>query len=212
RSHPRNLLYSRFVILSMNQKLPIPEPLWNTIPIDAQAALLAAWKAMGDRAVDLHRDDQQAGATVGRGIGGPLQRTGHGGPLGGGDPRRRDLLARGPPQGLAVGGGDRDVYGLHDRPQPQRHDRPGGPGDARRLDRRDRPLEYLRLERCGLPTDLLESSPPRLPGDDRPRRGRRARREKAVAAVGSAAPLVASARGGEGRLGAIPQRDAPAEA
>src|SRR5262249_2763822 len=112
RSHPRNLLYSRFVILSMNQKLPIPEPLWNTIPIDAQAALLAAWKAMGDRAVDLHRDDQQAGATVGRGIGGPLQRTGHGGPLGGGDPRRRDLLARGPAQGLAVGGGDRDVYGL----------------------------------------------------------------------------------------------------
>jgi hypothetical protein len=37
----------------MNQKLPIPEPLWNTIPIDAQAALLAAWKAMGDRIAKL---------------------------------------------------------------------------------------------------------------------------------------------------------------
>jgi transposase len=33
----------------MNQQLPIPEPLWNTIPADAQAALLTAWKAMEDR-------------------------------------------------------------------------------------------------------------------------------------------------------------------
>jgi transposase len=33
----------------MNQKLPISEPLWNTVPADAQAALLAAWKSMEDR-------------------------------------------------------------------------------------------------------------------------------------------------------------------
>src|SRR5271165_5439981 len=38
------------------------------------------------RTVDLHRDDQQAGAAVGWGVGGPLQRTGHHGPHGGGDP------------------------------------------------------------------------------------------------------------------------------
>ena len=33
----------------MNQKLPIPEPLWNTVPAEAQAALLTAWKEMEDR-------------------------------------------------------------------------------------------------------------------------------------------------------------------
>lgn len=33
----------------MSQQLPIPEPLWDTIPSDAQAALLVAWKAMADR-------------------------------------------------------------------------------------------------------------------------------------------------------------------
>jgi transposase len=53
RSHPSNFLYSQFVSLSMNQRLPIPEPLWNTIPADAQAALLAAWKAMEDRIAEL---------------------------------------------------------------------------------------------------------------------------------------------------------------
>jgi transposase len=37
----------------MSQQLPIPEPLWNTIPADAQAALLAAWKAMEDRIAEL---------------------------------------------------------------------------------------------------------------------------------------------------------------
>src|SRR5262249_28664213 len=37
----------------MSQQLPIPEPLWNTIPGDAQAALLAAWKAMEDRIAEL---------------------------------------------------------------------------------------------------------------------------------------------------------------
>jgi transposase len=37
----------------MNQQLPIPEPLWNTIPADAQAALLAAWKSMEDRIAEL---------------------------------------------------------------------------------------------------------------------------------------------------------------
>ncbi len=37
----------------MSQQLRIPEPLWNTIPADAQAALLAAWKAMEDRIDDL---------------------------------------------------------------------------------------------------------------------------------------------------------------
>jgi transposase len=33
----------------MDQMLPIPEHLWNTIPAEAQAALLTAWKAMEDR-------------------------------------------------------------------------------------------------------------------------------------------------------------------
>src|SRR6516165_7180654 len=37
----------------MSQQLPIPEPLWNTIPADAQAALLAAWKATKDRIAEL---------------------------------------------------------------------------------------------------------------------------------------------------------------
>ena len=30
--HAPNLLYSRFVLLSMSQQLPIPEPLWDTYP------------------------------------------------------------------------------------------------------------------------------------------------------------------------------------
>ncbi len=33
----------------MNQQLPIPAPLWSTLPADAQAALLAAWKVLEDR-------------------------------------------------------------------------------------------------------------------------------------------------------------------
>jgi transposase len=33
----------------MSQQLPIPEPLWGTVPADAQAALLDAWKSMQDR-------------------------------------------------------------------------------------------------------------------------------------------------------------------
>jgi transposase len=37
----------------MSQQLPIPEPLWNTIPADARAALLSAWKAMEDRIAEL---------------------------------------------------------------------------------------------------------------------------------------------------------------
>jgi transposase len=37
----------------MSQQLPIPETLWNTIPADAQAALLAAWTAMEDRIAEL---------------------------------------------------------------------------------------------------------------------------------------------------------------
>src|SRR6516225_11350435 len=37
----------------MSHQLPIPEPFWNTIPADAQAALLAAWKAMEDRIAEL---------------------------------------------------------------------------------------------------------------------------------------------------------------
>jgi transposase len=37
----------------MNQRLPIPEPLWNTIPAEAQAALLTAWKSMEDRIAEL---------------------------------------------------------------------------------------------------------------------------------------------------------------
>ena len=33
----------------MGQQLPIPEPLWGTVPADAQAALLDAWKSLQDR-------------------------------------------------------------------------------------------------------------------------------------------------------------------
>jgi hypothetical protein len=51
--HSPNNLYGSFVLLSMSQQLPIPEPLWNTIPADAQAALLAAWKMMEDRIAEL---------------------------------------------------------------------------------------------------------------------------------------------------------------
>ena len=41
----------------MSQQLPIPEPPWNTIAAEAQAALLVAWKAMEDRIAEV-------GATV----------------------------------------------------------------------------------------------------------------------------------------------------
>ena len=37
----------------MSQQLSIPEAFWNTIPADAQAALLAAWKAMEDQIAEL---------------------------------------------------------------------------------------------------------------------------------------------------------------
>ena len=33
----------------MGQQLPIPEPLWGTVPAEAQAALLGAWKSLEDR-------------------------------------------------------------------------------------------------------------------------------------------------------------------
>jgi transposase len=33
----------------MSQQLPIPEPLWGSVPADAQAALLDAWKSLHDR-------------------------------------------------------------------------------------------------------------------------------------------------------------------
>src|SRR5262245_54823818 len=33
----------------MNPQPPIPEPLWSTVPPDAQAALWAAWKSLQDR-------------------------------------------------------------------------------------------------------------------------------------------------------------------
>jgi transposase len=46
-------LYSRFVLLHVNQQLPIPEPLWDTGPADAQAALLGAWKSLQDRIAQL---------------------------------------------------------------------------------------------------------------------------------------------------------------
>jgi transposase len=37
----------------MNPQPPIPEPLWSTVPADAQAALLDAWKALQDRIAEL---------------------------------------------------------------------------------------------------------------------------------------------------------------
>src|SRR5215469_10927488 len=33
----------------MNPQPPIPDPLWSTVPADAQAALVAAWKSLQDR-------------------------------------------------------------------------------------------------------------------------------------------------------------------
>ena len=47
--HTPNNLHNGSVSLSMSQQLPIPKPLWNTVPADAQAALLDAWKSMQDR-------------------------------------------------------------------------------------------------------------------------------------------------------------------
>jgi transposase len=37
----------------MNPQPPIPEPLWSTVPADAQAALLDAWKSLQDRIAEL---------------------------------------------------------------------------------------------------------------------------------------------------------------
>lgn len=37
----------------MGQQLPISEALWNTVPADARAALLAAWKSLEGRVVEL---------------------------------------------------------------------------------------------------------------------------------------------------------------
>ena len=37
----------------MSQQLPIPEPLWGSVPADAQAALLDAWKSLQDRIAEL---------------------------------------------------------------------------------------------------------------------------------------------------------------
>ena len=37
----------------MNHPLPIPEPLWSTVPADAQTALLDAWKSLQDRIAEL---------------------------------------------------------------------------------------------------------------------------------------------------------------
>jgi transposase len=37
----------------MSQQLPIPEPLWSTVPEDAQAALLGAWKVLQDEVAEL---------------------------------------------------------------------------------------------------------------------------------------------------------------
>ena len=53
----------------MSQQLPIPEPLWNTIPADAQAALLAAWKAMESVLVDDRLDPGQFGDLMDQGLG-----------------------------------------------------------------------------------------------------------------------------------------------
>src|SRR6476659_2705226 len=37
----------------MNHQTPIPEPLWNTVPPEAQAALVAAWNSLQDRIAEL---------------------------------------------------------------------------------------------------------------------------------------------------------------
>ena len=37
----------------MNPQLPIPKPLWNTVPPEAQSALLDAWAALKDRVAEL---------------------------------------------------------------------------------------------------------------------------------------------------------------
>src|SRR5437762_4274448 len=40
----------------MNPQPPIPEPLWSTVPADAQAALLAAWESLQDRIAALEAE------------------------------------------------------------------------------------------------------------------------------------------------------------
>lgn len=49
----------------MSQQLPIPEPLWGTVPADAQAALLEAWKAMQDRIATLEATVRDLQARLG---------------------------------------------------------------------------------------------------------------------------------------------------
>src|SRR5205823_6861147 len=52
--HTPNLLYSQSIVsLSMNHQPPIPEPLWNTVPPEAQAALLATWDSLTARIAEL---------------------------------------------------------------------------------------------------------------------------------------------------------------
>src|SRR5262249_36113841 len=49
-------------LLYMNHQHPIAEPLWNTVPAEAQAALLGAWNSLLDRipALEAQLRDLQA--------------------------------------------------------------------------------------------------------------------------------------------------------
>ena len=94
-------------------------------------------------ALDLHRDDLQAGAAVGRRPRSPLQRTRGRGPPRRGDEHRRDVVAGAAPQGLVVGDGHPPLHGLHHRQEPQRRCRPGALGERRRSGRRQRPVQCV---------------------------------------------------------------------
>src|SRR6516165_10016616 len=135
----------------MSQQLPIPEPLWNTIPADAQAALLAAWKATKDRIAELEAVVRDLQARL----------------------RLNSTNSSKPPSS--------DPIGLKRRPPapPSSRKRGGQPGHRKAFRALvppeklrsstdcDRPLRFLRLDRRGELSGLLESSPPRFPGDDR---------------------------------------------
>ena len=142
------------------------------------------------RAVDLHRHDLQAGAAAAAVLESPVQRVG----------RRGHQAAavnvdetswRQERRRLALGDGDRDDDRLHDRPQPSAEVAKAVLGTRDGPDRQratgSAPTSGSRAEAPG----LLDSSPPRFPGDDRSRRGGRADRPAVASAVGPTVPLVA---------------------
>ena len=100
----------------------------------------------------------------------PVAGAGRGGEGGRSGEHRRDGLAGGTPQGLALGRGHFGGSRLPYRPLACRG---GGRGPARRAaqtDRHQRSLPRIRVDRPEVETNLLGPPPSRHAGDDRPRR------------------------------------------